>query len=75
MSMLKTLVLAAGMTAALTSTAFAAPATDGSIVMNCAQDIKKFCTDAKYSKQKIRVCLEAQKDKLTQPCKDELAKK
>lgn len=75
MSMLKTIILAAGMTVALTSTAFAAPATDGSIVMNCAQEIKKFCTDKKFAKQNIRVCLEAQKDKLSKACTDELAKK
>lgn len=75
MSTIKTLIFAAGITAVAATSAWAAPATDGSIVMNCAVEIKKFCTDAKYAKQNIRVCLNANKDKLSDACKAELAKK
>jgi hypothetical protein len=75
----KTIALVAGMSFALATGAatvtMAEPASDGTILLNCAGEVKKFCTDKKYAKQKIRTCLEAQKGKLSKQCKATLEKK
>ncbi|MEJ2118149.1 MAG: hypothetical protein P8Y67_08100 [Alphaproteobacteria bacterium] len=75
----KTIALAAGMSFALATgaatIALAKPASNGAVVINCAVDIKKFCTSKKYAKQDIRVCLKAHKAKLSKTCKATLAQK
>jgi hypothetical protein len=40
----------------------------------CKADVEKFCKDIKPGGGRIRACIKSNKDRLSQACKDEIAK-
>ena len=40
----------------------------------CKADVEKFCKDIKPGGGRIRACIKSNKDRLSQECKDEIAK-
>ena len=52
-----------------------AVAADSEVKSACEADVKAFCADVKPGGGRIKACMKENKDKLSQGCKEALAKK
>ena len=63
---------AAALTLSLTAGALAQGPGQGPVASACVDDIAKFCADKEHGQGKVRACLEANKDKVSEACKTAL---
>lgn len=69
---MRSIKLLATVALALAAVATAASAQRGPVAASCQNDIAKYCAGKQHGGGEVRSCLEANRDKVTPPCRSAL---